>query len=302
MSVVISVRYKVISPMYAGLWEFEFRLRVEPGEALDSLRIVLLGASGAGKSSIGNAILGREAFKESSTRESEKQRGRVEDRNISIIDTPGFFNTHMTDEVLQNEMTRSMHHCYPGPHVFLLIINLETLKEDEQCNLVEKIQENFGEEALLFTMVLFIGRDKLSKTDFIKITESENVKELLDYVVQGYHVINSKDECDSFQIKMLLNRIDEMVKNNEKLCYFSEIYLRKRQLQTEVQEQKREINPEGEIKNKPTEDIERNQENVSEDGEGFNLQRNVQEAEVQENLQTQMKMEELIQEMAKERL
>ncbi len=102
---------------------------------------MLLGVSGAGKSSIGNAILGRETFKESRTRESEKQTGRVEDRNISIIDTPGFFNTHLTDEELQNEMVRSMYLCYPGPHVFLLVINLETFRE-EQRNIVEQIQEN----------------------------------------------------------------------------------------------------------------------------------------------------------------
>uniref|UniRef100_A0A673G5K4 AIG1-type G domain-containing protein n=1 Tax=Sinocyclocheilus rhinocerous TaxID=307959 RepID=A0A673G5K4_9TELE len=62
------------------------------------LRTVLLGVSGAGKSSAGNAILGQDVFEESRTRESEIQRGRVEDRNISIIDTPGFFNTHLTDE------------------------------------------------------------------------------------------------------------------------------------------------------------------------------------------------------------
>ncbi len=108
---------------------------------------------------MGNVILGREAFTESRTRESEKQTGRVEDRNISIIDTPGFFNTHLTDEELQNEMMKSMYLCYPGPHVFLLIINMETFRE-EQRNIVEQIQENLGARALKFTSVLFVGREK----------------------------------------------------------------------------------------------------------------------------------------------
>ncbi|XP_059407370.1 GTPase IMAP family member 4-like [Carassius carassius] len=115
------------------------------------LRIVLLGVSGAGKSLTANAILGREAFKESRTRESEKQTGKVEDRDISIIDTPGFFNTQLTDEEMKNEMMKSMFLCYPGPHLFLLVINLKTFRE-EQRNLVEQVQENFGAQALKFTM------------------------------------------------------------------------------------------------------------------------------------------------------
>ncbi|XP_059407374.1 GTPase IMAP family member 4-like [Carassius carassius] len=145
----------------------------ESDEEHDSqeLRIVLLGVSGAGKSPTANAILGREAFKESRTRESEKQTGKVEDRNISIIDTPGFFNTQLTDEEMKNEMMKSMFLCYPGAHLFLLVINLKTFRE-EQRNLVEQVQENFGEEALLFTMVLFIGREKISKREFNQIIES----------------------------------------------------------------------------------------------------------------------------------
>ncbi|XP_067235343.1 GTPase IMAP family member 8-like [Chanodichthys erythropterus] len=180
---------------------------------LNDLRIVLLGVSGAGKSPTANAILGQEAFKESRTRESERQRGRVEDRNISIIDTPGFFSTHLTDEELKKQMMKSLDLSDPGPHVFLLVINLENFIE-EQRNVVEQIQDNFGAQAKRFTMVLFIGREKISKSTWIQITESEKYKELLNYFEGRYHVINSKNECDSYQITMLLKRIDEMMKNN----------------------------------------------------------------------------------------
>ncbi len=198
---------------------------------------MLLGVSGAGKSPTANAILGREAFKESITRESEKQTGRVEDRNISIIDTPGFFNTHLTDEELKKQMMKSLYLSDPSPHVFLLVINLETFRE-EQRNIVQQIQENFGEEAFLFTMVLFIGREKVSKREFIQIIESEETQKILNYFEGRFHAMNSNDECDLNQIIKLLKGIDEMVKNNRGQDYSNEIYLKN---QRKLKEQKERL-------------------------------------------------------------
>ncbi|XP_051741767.1 GTPase IMAP family member 4-like isoform X2 [Ctenopharyngodon idella] len=207
---------------------------------LNDLRIVLLGVSGAGKSPTANAILGQEAFKESRTRESERQRGRVEDRNISIVDTPGFFNTQLTDEELKKQMIKSLYLSDPGPHVFLLIINLENFIE-EQRNVVEQIHENFGAQAKRFTMVLFIGREKISKSELIQITESENYKELLNYFEGRYHVINSKNECDPYQITMLLKRIDEMMKNNGGQNYSKRLELNPREKDAADQEDAEDI-------------------------------------------------------------
>ncbi|XP_056128109.1 uncharacterized protein LOC130105945 [Rhinichthys klamathensis goyatoka] len=213
------------------------------------LRIEMLGVSGAGKSSTGNAILGREAFKESRTRESEIQRGRVEDRNISIIDTPGFFNTELTDEEMKNEMMKSLYLCYPGPHVFLLIINLGNF-EEEQRNLVEQIQENFGAQALKFTMILFIGREKITIRKWKLVMDSRKFQNLIKHCGGKYHELNSKREIIQTHITKLLEKIDEIVKQNDGQHYDISIYLRtplksrkekiKQEKETKVQETKQE--------------------------------------------------------------
>uniref|UniRef100_A0A8C1Z644 AIG1-type G domain-containing protein n=1 Tax=Cyprinus carpio TaxID=7962 RepID=A0A8C1Z644_CYPCA len=213
------------------------------------LRIVLLGVSGAGKSSTANAILGREAFKESRTRESEKQTGRVEDRNISIIDTPGFFNSQLTDEEMKNEMMKSMYLCYPGPHLFLLIINLETFREDQR-NLVEQVQENFGAQALKFTMVLFVGREKIPNRQWKLLMDSRRFQELVSHCRGQYHAFNSKNDITPTHITKLLERIDEIIKQNDGQHYDIDIYLRtpikcrkgkmKKEREIKVQETKQE--------------------------------------------------------------
>jgi len=194
------------------------------GDSQD-LRIVLLGVCGAGKSSTANAILGQDAFKESRTRKSEVERGRVEDRNISIIDTPGFFNTQLTDVELRNEMIKGLYLVHPGPHVFLLIINLETFK-DEERNLLEQIQENFGAQALNFTLVLFTGREQITSKEWMDFKFSSKFQELVSHCRDKYHVINSKREIDPTQITELLEKIEEIIKQNNDQHYDNDIYLK----------------------------------------------------------------------------
>ncbi|KAL1279395.1 hypothetical protein QQF64_026068 [Cirrhinus molitorella] len=181
---------------------------------LEDLKIVLQGVSGARKSSVVIAILGREAFKESRNRESEIQRGRVEDRNISIIDAPGLFNTHLTDEELQDQMMKSLDLCDPSPYVFQLVFNLETFEEDER-NIVEEIEKIFGVQALKFTIMLFTGREGMPKKKWKEFKLSEKFQDLISKCKAQLHAINHTSEVIQTQIKSLLKEIHEFIKQND---------------------------------------------------------------------------------------
>ncbi|XP_067258634.1 GTPase IMAP family member 8-like [Chanodichthys erythropterus] len=217
--------------------------------AVQDLRIVLIGKSEAGKSSIGNVILGREAFKESRTRESEIQRGRVEDRNISIIDTPGFFNTHLTDEEMKQQMMKSLDLSDPGPHVFLLVIRLDRFTEDV-VKIVKKIHEHFGKDAFRFTMVLFTGREAMSKREWIEFRLDRKTRELLSFCEEKCDVIIHKNKRDRKQIASLLENIDEVVRKNGREHYIKEIYPKNSETRT-TQDRKEKISLEEQITSQP---------------------------------------------------
>lgn len=159
-----------------------------------------------------------------------------------IVDTPGIFDTAISNEHTQEEIFRSVALTSPGPHAFVLVLNVARYTDEEHKS-IEHFVKYFGENIYNYSIVLFTRKDDLDDEGKTLLDHLESCPPELKMLIQkcGGRVIafnnRLKGEEQYEQTYSLLNMINNNIQINGGTCYTNEMYIEAEKLMKQKEEE-----------------------------------------------------------------
>ncbi|XP_029385384.1 GTPase IMAP family member 4 [Echeneis naucrates] len=180
---------------------------------LPEISVVVLGWRWPGKSLTANTIMGREEFHlERAAEFCVKRQTEVQGRQVTVVDTPGWFSTQDTPPSYKEELVRGASLTPPGPHAFLLVIPVGMFTEVDRARIEEHVSL-FGENVWKHTIVVFTWAEVLKKISIERYIrrEGKDLQWVLEKCKRRYFVINNCIYGEHPQVGRLMERVEKMV-------------------------------------------------------------------------------------------
>ncbi|XP_036420900.1 immune-associated nucleotide-binding protein 9-like [Colossoma macropomum] len=191
------------------------RKSMTPPPDMSELRIVLLGKNSSEINRVGNFILSRDAFDTeapppSLEQHSERARGNVEGRYITLINTPHLFDPELSAEELTHRVRECMSLCAPGPHVIVLVLQPCSFIKADRIR-VDLICRSLSEET--YKYLLLLTTQNKQPVDPVQ----ENIIQEMMAECRNRHLELSGCSCAA-----VVEMMEEMIKENEGSCLIYE--------------------------------------------------------------------------------
>ena len=197
---------------------------------------MILGKTGCGKSATGNSILRSKKFQTklsgSSVTHFCSQNSAIRfNRKIVIVDTPGIFDTKESNEKVQEEIYKCIGITSPGPHAFVLVLNIVERFTEEEERTVKHFEKYFGEKIYKYFIVLFTRKDELKANNTTLSEYIDNCPSNLKKLIQkcGNRVSafdnNLKGSEQEEQVRELLEVILKNIRENGDKFYTNDMYV-----------------------------------------------------------------------------
>lgn len=212
----------------------EYSLRVHrglrPSESRELRNIVVVGKTGAGKSSTVNLLLGREVVKAKSgpnpvTIWSSSATCKYKDSTIAVADTPGIGDKTQNPKEVMKQLARVAFLLRDGIHCYVICLNASEHRfTDNTREMLEKI-ETMGDESVYgWCMVLYTRAEAefthQSLDDYLgEQKKHKYLQTFFEALEDRVVAVNTKttDQTEKEQNReCIIAMVDKVIENNEK--------------------------------------------------------------------------------------
>lgn len=150
-------------------------------------------------------------------------------KKIVLVDTPGIFDTDVRNDETQTEIMKCIGITAPGPHAFIMVVNLARFTEEEMKT-IDHFVKYFGETVYQYFIVLFTRKDELDSENVSLKGFLSNIppklREFIEKCDERIIAFNNKlkgNESDP-QVRELLEMIERNISKNGGRFYTNEAY------------------------------------------------------------------------------
>uniref|UniRef100_A0A1I8H7N2 AIG1-type G domain-containing protein n=1 Tax=Macrostomum lignano TaxID=282301 RepID=A0A1I8H7N2_9PLAT len=204
----------------------------------EQLVVMLLGKTGNGKSSLGNALLGRKKFQQTDGLVACQQHDPVGEEGkiasadeVFVIDTPGVMDNVKPDEALKG-ICKAISLAPNGVTAFVIVLRADSKFTEDEFKAVTQLQSLFGEKFWQHVVCVFTHGDSVLKEGgrkaFFDTVETAtkaipNFKKLMNSVGERYMVVNCKN-IESKQLTEFVLLINSVRRLNNSQKYTNEMF------------------------------------------------------------------------------